>query len=73
GFDGSPDAATGIKDGSIQATVLQPIVRLSQMAVDEADQYLRTASTGQPEKQTVDCILITKDNVGNLKNFALSK
>src|SRR5512133_3785649 len=73
GFDGSPDAAQGIKDGTIQATVLQPIVGLSQAAVDQADAYIKNGSTGKDEKQTVDCILITKDNVAGLKNFALSQ
>jgi erythritol transport system substrate-binding protein len=73
GFDGSPDAATGIQNGSIQATVLQPIVNLSVMAVDQADKYLKTGSTGVDEKQTVDCILITKDNVAKLNNFVLSQ
>jgi erythritol transport system substrate-binding protein len=73
GFDGSPDAATSILKGQIKATVLQPIVKLSQTAVDQADQYLKTGSTGQPEKQTVNCILITKDNAANLKDFVLSQ
>ena len=50
GFDGSPDAATGIQDGSIQATVLQPIVNLSVMAVDQADKYLKSGSTGVDKK-----------------------
>jgi erythritol transport system substrate-binding protein len=73
GFDGSDDAANGIKDGSIKVTVLQPIVNLSVMAVDQADKYLTTGSTGLDEKQTVDCILITIANVANLKNFVLSQ
>jgi erythritol transport system substrate-binding protein len=73
GFDGSDDAAQGIKDGTIAATVLQPIVGLSQLAVQQADKYIKTGSTGVDEKQTVDCILITKDNVDKLKNFALSQ
>ncbi len=73
GFDGSDDAGQGIKDGTILATVLQPIVNLSVMAVDQADQYLKTGATGVDEKQTVDCILITKDNVAGLKNFALTE
>ncbi len=72
GFDGSDDAGKGIKDGSIKATVLQPIVKLSIMAVDQADKYLKTGSTGVDEKQSVDCILITPDNVANLSNFVLS-
>ncbi len=70
GFDGSDDAINGIKDGSIKATVLQPIVNLSLMAVDQADKYLKTGSTGLDEKQSVDCILITPDNAGNYSNFA---
>jgi erythritol transport system substrate-binding protein len=73
GFDGSPDAAKGIQNGSIQVTVLQPIVGLSQMAVDQADKFLKSGKTGLDEKQTVDCILITKDNVGKLNNFVLSQ
>jgi erythritol transport system substrate-binding protein len=72
GFDGSPDAATSIVKGQMKATVLQPIVQLSINAVDEADKYLKTGSTGMDEKQTVNCILITKDNAANLKNFVLS-
>jgi len=73
GFDGSPDAATSIMKGQMKATVLQPIVNLSKMAVDEADKYLKTGSTGQPEKQTVNCILITKDNAAKLNNFVLGE
>ncbi len=73
GFDGSDDAAQGIKDGNIQVTVLQPIVGLSQLAVQQADQYLKTGSTGLDEKQTVDCILITADNAGNLSKFVLTQ
>src|SRR5512136_2541146 len=70
GFDGSDDAINGIKDGSIKATVLQPIVNLSLMAVDQADKYLKSGSTGVDEKQSVDCILITPDNANGYKNFA---
>ena len=63
GFDGSDDAVNGIKDGSIKATVLQPIVNLSLMAVDQADKYLKTGKTGVDEKQSVDCILITPSRI----------
>ncbi len=73
GFDGSPDAAQGIKDGTIKATVLQPIVNLSIMAVEQADKYIKEGKTGADEKQTVDCILITPDNVAGLTNFALTE
>ena len=73
GLDGSNDARDAVLAGKMQATVLQPIAQIATMAVDEADQYLRTGSTGKPEKQLVDCALITKDNAAKLNNFVLSK
>jgi erythritol transport system substrate-binding protein len=72
GFDGSPDAAAAIKKGTMLATGLQPAVAIAQMAVEQADQYIRTGSTGQPEKQSVDCVLIDKSNVDKYTLFALS-
>lgn len=72
GFDGSPDAAALIKAGKMAATVLEPMVPYTLMAIEQADQYLRTGSTGQPEKQLVDCILITSANVDKLENFRLA-
>jgi erythritol transport system substrate-binding protein len=65
GFDGSPDAAAAIKAGDLQYTVLQPVATFSKKAVDEADSFLKTGKTGAAtEKQLLDCILITKANVG---------
>lgn len=64
GFDGSPDAVTAIKSGELQYTVLQPVATFAKKAVDEADSYRRTGKTGAAqEKQSFDCILITKANV----------
>jgi erythritol transport system substrate-binding protein len=71
GFDGSPDAAAAIKDGTMLATGLQPAVDISEMAVEQADQYIRTGETGQPEKQSIDCTLIDKSNVDRYTTFAL--
>ena len=71
GFDGSNDVRDQIKAGTIKATVLQPAFRQAQMAVEQADQYLKTKSTGQPEKQLMDCVLITKDNAPKLETFQL--
>jgi erythritol transport system substrate-binding protein len=62
GFDGSPDAIAAIKVGSIQATVLQPAATIARMAVDQAHKYLTTGSTGLPEKQSIDCELVTAAN-----------
>ncbi|HAQ55646.1 MAG TPA: D-ribose ABC transporter substrate-binding protein, partial [Anaerovibrio sp.] len=41
----------------------------AEMAVEQADKYLKTGSTGLDEKQLVDCIAITAKNVDKLKTF----
>lgn len=71
GFDGSNDARDAILAGKMHATVLQPAQRQAQYAVDLADRYLKTGSTGQPEKLLMDCFLVEKGNAPQLKNFAL--
>lgn len=64
GFDGSPDAVAAIKAGEMQYTVLQPVAVFSAEAVKQADNFIKTGSTGaETEKQLFDCLLITKDNV----------
>lgn len=73
GFDGSNDVRDSIIAGDIKATGLQPAARIAEMAVEQADKYVKTGSTGLPEKQLVDCVLITKDNASKLNNFAMSK
>jgi erythritol transport system substrate-binding protein len=73
GFDGSPDVAESIKANEIRATVLQPVVRLSELAAEQADQYLKTGKTGQDEKQSIDCVLVNPDNVKKYSSFSLSE
>ncbi|MDR0652649.1 MAG: D-ribose ABC transporter substrate-binding protein [Synergistaceae bacterium] len=73
GFDGSNDVRDAIIAGDILATGLQPIARIAEMAVEQADQYIKSGSTGQAEKQLVDCVLITKDNAANIDNFSFIK
>jgi erythritol transport system substrate-binding protein len=73
GFDGSPDVAESIKAGEIKATVLQPVVHLSELAVDQADQYIKNGKAGQDEKQTIDCVLINPDNVAKYSAFGLKE
>jgi erythritol transport system substrate-binding protein len=73
GFDGSPDVAESIKAGEIKATVLQPVVHLSELAVDQADQYIKNGKAGQDEKQTIDCVLINSDNVAKYSAFGLKE
>jgi erythritol transport system substrate-binding protein len=69
GFDGSPDAIDAIERGELRATALQPAVLISRMAVDEADRFLKTGSTGQPEVQVIPCELVAKINAENFRNF----
>ncbi|TNJ39947.1 D-ribose ABC transporter substrate-binding protein [Phaeobacter sp. B1627] len=72
GFDGSNDVRDSILAGGIKATVLQPAFRQAQIAVEQADQFLTVGSTGQNEKQLMDCVLITAENAAKLETFALS-
>ena len=69
GFDGSPDALAAIKSGQLKATTLQPAAVISRMAVDELDQYLKTGSTGRPERQVIPCDLVTPANVDHFADF----
>ena len=73
GFDGSNDVRDSILAGDIKATVLQPAYRIAQMAVEQADLFLREGSTGLPEKQLMDCVLITIDNAAQLETFAMEE
>ena len=69
GFDGSPDALAAIRAGTLDATILQPAVKIARMAVDEADRYLKTGDTGMPERQLVPCELVTRQNVDEFGTF----
>jgi len=62
GLDGSPDAIASIKSGGMKATVLQPAAKIARMAVDQAHKFLTTGSIGVPEKQSIDCELVTPAN-----------
>jgi erythritol transport system substrate-binding protein len=74
GFDGNDDAAAAVSSGDMVATVLQPIVQGTTLAVQQADSYIRTGKTGvAQEKQAINCVLITKDNASKLKSFVLSQ
>ncbi len=69
GLDGSDDAAAAIKDGTMLGTALQQAKVISESAVEQADKYLKEGKTGKDEKQLVDCVIITKENVDKLKTF----
>jgi len=69
GLDGSPDAIASIRSGALRATSLQPAVFIARLAVDEADRFLHTGSTGQPERQVIPCDLVTRQNADQYGEF----
>jgi len=73
GVDGSDEAAELIRAGKMTGTALQQIALISEMAVEQADQYLKEGTIGLDEKQLVDCIAITADNVDNLEAFVFTE
>lgn len=66
GFDGAPDAVAAVIAGEMAYTVLQPVAVFSKEAVDLADDYIRNGTEPETEKQSFDCILITKDNADKM-------
>jgi erythritol transport system substrate-binding protein len=72
GFDGSPDVVSSILKNGIKATVLQPASKISEMAVDQADAYIKNGKADQPEKQSVDCVLVNPDNAKSVSNFSVA-
>ena len=70
GMDGSDNVIESIMEGGIDATVLLPVVEMSTRAALQADLYIRTGSTGQPEKQYIDMILLTPENACMYTAFA---
>lgn len=69
GLDGSPDAIAAIRSGTLLATSLQPAVLIARLAVDEADRFLHTGSTGKPERQIIPCDLVTRQNADDYGDF----
>src|SRR4051794_28589023 len=47
GFDGSPDAISAIKKGQMSATVLQPAALISEMAVEQADEFIKNGKASK--------------------------
>jgi len=69
GFDGSDDVNASILKGEIDAGALQPVAELATQAAIQADLYIRTGSTGKPEKQTIDMVLLTPANACQYTGF----
>src|SRR6187402_2365404 len=73
GFDGSNDVRDSIKAGGIKATVLQPAYAQAQLAVTQADAFIKTKTAPKEEKQLMDCVLINAANADKLETFAIKK
>lgn len=71
GLDGSPDAVDSIRQGGLDATVLQPLAVFSELAVDQAHTYIQTGELPAEEKQSIDCLLVTPENADRYDAFVL--
>lgn len=72
GVDGSDEAANYIKSGNMVGTALQQIARITEMAVEQADALLTDGTKPETEKQLVDCVAITAENVEYLSAFVFA-
>ncbi|TDT32547.1 D-ribose ABC transporter substrate-binding protein [Naumannella halotolerans] len=74
GFDGNQDAVDAVKNDEMVATVVQPIVEGTTMAVEQLNNVITTGETGVPEeKQALDCVLVTKDNADTVQDFVVTE
>jgi len=73
GFDGSNDVRDAILAGTAQATGLQQIAYITQLACEQADKWIKTGEAPAEERQLVDCLLINKDNASKLDNFVFTE
>ena len=56
--------------GQIDAGALQPVAEMAIQAAIQADAYLKTGTTGLPEKQSIDMVLLTPENACQYTQFA---
>ena len=74
GFDGNQDAVNAVESGEMVATVLQPIVTGTELAIEQLDNVIKNGETGaDEEKQAIDCVLITKENAASVDNFVINE
>ena len=69
GLDGSDEAAAYIKDGKMVGTALQQIAAITELAIEQADAYIKNGTKPEQEKQLVPCVAITSENVDKLSAF----
>jgi ABC-type sugar transport system substrate-binding protein len=70
GFDGNDNVLDSIMQGKIDGTVMQPNALNAEMAVQLADEYIRTGSTGMDQEKILNgCFLITPENADEWRGF----
>jgi ABC-type sugar transport system substrate-binding protein len=56
GFDGNDNVLDSMKQGKIEGTVMQPNALNAEMAVELADKYIKTGSTGMAQEKILNKI-----------------
>jgi len=70
GFDGNDNVLDSIMQGKIKGTVMQPNALNAEMAVQLADKYIKTGSTGMDQEKILNgCFLITPDEADKWRGF----
>ena len=73
GLDGSDEAAAYVKEGKMVGTCLQQIAAITELAVEEADAFIKDGTLPETEKQLVPCVAITAENVDKLSAFVYTE
>ena len=70
GFDGNDNVLDSMKQGKIEGTVMQPNALNAEMAVELADKYIKTGSTGMAQEKILNgCFLITPDEANKWRGY----
>lgn len=70
GFDGNDNVLDSMLQGKIKGTVMQPNALNAEMAVELADKFIKTGSTGMDQEKILNgCFLITPDDASKWRGF----
>jgi ABC-type sugar transport system substrate-binding protein len=70
GFDGNDNVLDSMLQGKIDGTVMQPNALNAEMAVELADKYINTGSTGMDQEKILNgCFLITPDEADEWRGY----
>ena len=70
GFDGNDNVLDSMLQGKIEGTVMQPNALNAEMAVELADKYINSGSTGMDQEKILNgCFLITPDNADEWRGY----